>query len=230
MSFPLLYQGQGLVAVDKPAGALVIPGRGEGAGSSLRELLEEELGRKLFVVHRLDRETSGVLLFALESSAHRLLSMAFEAGKIEKRYLALVEGKVVEPGLLDQPLLPSRRGRMRLARPGEAGKSARTSVRPLELFASASLVEAVPLTGRTHQIRVHLSAWGHPLLVDRQYGRSRPLSARELGGDSEEVVLERSPLHAGSLSIPRLEGIGPLRLEAPLSADMRRALELLRCA
>jgi tRNA pseudouridine32 synthase/23S rRNA pseudouridine746 synthase/23S rRNA pseudouridine955/2504/2580 synthase len=223
----VLHEGAGLLVVAKPAGVLVIPGRGEG-GSSLREQLEEQLGRKVFVVHRLDRDTSGVLVFALDAERHRVLSQAFESGQVKKRYRALVEGRVEAPQLVDAALTPGRKGRMRVARPGEQGKPSRTRVRPVETFARASLVEAEPLTGRTHQIRVHLLHMGHPLLVDHQYGRVEPLTGKELGGDGDAVVLARTPLHAARLEWPSLPGVEARAFEAPLPEDMAQALELLR--
>ncbi len=224
----VLFEGAGLLAVDKPAGMLVIPGRGEDSGPSLREVLEARLKRKVFVVHRLDRDTSGVMVFALEPGVHRTLSMAFESGQVRKRYQALVEGRLEAPRLVDAALVPARKGRMRVAREREEGKPSRTRVRPVEVFASASLVEAEPLTGRTHQIRVHLLSVGHPLLVDHQYGREEPLTARELGGAGEAAVLSRTPLHAGRLEWPALEGVEPRVLESPLPEDMAQAVSLLR--
>jgi tRNA pseudouridine32 synthase/23S rRNA pseudouridine746 synthase/23S rRNA pseudouridine955/2504/2580 synthase len=225
----VLHEGAGLLVVAKPAGVLVIPGRAEGE-PSLREQLEERLRRKVFVVHRLDRDTSGVLVFALDAERHRALSQAFEAGKVRKRYLALVEGRVEAPRLVEAALVPGRKGRMRVARPGEQGKPSGTRVRPVETFAHASLVEAEPLTGRTHQIRVHLLDMGHPLLVDHQYGREEPLTEKELGGAGDTVVLGRTPLHAARLEWPALPGVEPRALEAPLPEDMARALALLRGA
>lgn len=223
----VLHEGAGVLVVAKPAGVLVIPGRGEG-GPSLREQLEEQLHRKVFVVHRLDRDTSGVLVFALDAERHRALSQAFESGQVKKRYRALVEGRVDAPQLVDAALVPARKGRMRVARPGEQGKPSRTRIRPVESFESASLVEAEPLTGRTHQIRVHLLHVGHPLLVDHQYGRAEPLTERELGGSTDSQVLARTPLHAARLEWPVLPGLEPRAVEAPLPEDMGRALELLR--
>jgi RluA family pseudouridine synthase len=225
----VLHEGAGLLAVAKPAGVLVIPGRGEG-GPSLREQLEEQLSRKVFVVHRLDRDTSGVLVFALDAERHRALSQAFEAGKVKKRYQALVEGRVEAPQLVDVALAPGRKGRMRVARPGEQGKPSRTQVRPVESFARASFVEAEPLTGRTHQIRVHLLHLGHPLLVDHQYSRAEPLTEKELGGAGDAVVLARTPLHAARLEWPALPGVEARVFETPLPEDMALALELLRRA
>lgn len=225
---PVLFEGGGVLAVDKPAGMLVIPGRSEDSAPSLREVLEAELERKVFVVHRLDRDTSGVVVFALTPEVHRALSMAFEAGAVHKHYLALVEGRLEAPAVVDAALAPARKGRMRVARPGEEGKPSTTRLRPVEVFPTASLVEAEPLTGRTHQIRVHLLSLGHPLLVDHQYGRDTPWTARELGGEGEDVVLARTPLHAARLEWPALPGVGARRLESPLPEDMARTVGLVR--
>jgi tRNA pseudouridine32 synthase/23S rRNA pseudouridine746 synthase/23S rRNA pseudouridine955/2504/2580 synthase len=177
----------------------------------------------------LDRDTSGVLLFALDAASHRALSMAFEAGRVEKRYLALVRGEVREPLDLSTHLAPARRGRMRPARPGEEGKPARTLVRPLERFGGrATLVEAQPLTGRTHQIRVQLLAAGYPLLVDHQYGHKAPIREIDIGGAGDAPVLARTPLHAAHVRLAQLPGIEDAEIESPLPQDMRRTIELLR--
>lgn len=213
----------GLVAIDKPAGALVIPGRGEEGGPCLRDLLAKQLGREVWVVHRIDRDTTGVLLFALDAASHREASLAFEHGEVEKRYVALVQGRVTAPLDIALPLASARKQKMRVALPGEQGKEARTLVRPRQVFEQASLVECEPLTGRQHQIRVHLRAKGHPLLFDHQYGRREPLTAKELGGEGDDVVLARTPLHAESVAIPGLGFVA----KAPLPADLVRAVELL---
>jgi len=145
----VLEEADGLVAVDKPAGLLVIPGRNPDGGPSAREILEAQLKRGVFVVHRLDRDTTGVLLFALTPEAHRAASMAFEGGQVQKRYLALAQGVLSEPRAVDIPLAPARRGRMRPARPSEDAKSSKTLLTPVETFARATLVQASPLD-RTH--------------------------------------------------------------------------------
>lgn len=224
MHLQVLATVGGLVAIDKPAGLLVIPGRAPGDAGCARDLLAAQLGTRIWVCHRIDRDTSGVLVFATSAEAHRAANQAFEGAGVKKRYLALVEGRVEAPLELDVALTEARKGRMRPVRPGEAGKPSRTLVRPREIFSSATLVEAEPLTGRQHQIRVHLKAAGHPLLVDHQYGRKAPLTARELGGQGDEVVLERTPLHAESLEVPALG----LAVTAPLPEDLRRCVELLR--
>ncbi|NVJ08127.1 RNA pseudouridine synthase [Myxococcus sp. AM001] len=223
----ILFEGGGVLVVDKPPGMLVIPGR-EG-GPSLRELLETQRRQKVFVVHRLDRDTTGALVFALDAAVHRALSGAFEAGTVRKRYVALVEGRVEAPRMVDVPLVAGRKGRMRVARPGDTeAKASRTRVRPVETFERASLVEAEPLTGRTHQIRVHLLSLGHPLLVDHQYGRAAPLTEKELCGAGDAVVLARTPLHAARVEWPALAGVEARAVEAPVPGDMARARELLR--
>ena len=225
---PVLWSGAGLVAVDKPPGVPVIPGRTEGAGPPLRARLEAQLGGPVWVVHRLDRDTSGVLLFALDAATHRAASLAFEQGRAEKVYLALVSPPLRGPLRVDAPLVPARRARMRVARPGEEGKPAVTELSPLETFGDVSLVEARPTTGRTHQIRVHLRHAGAPLLVDPQYGRAEPVTERVLGGDSDAVVLDRTPLHAARLVLPASEGLPALDVCSPLPPDMARAAALLR--
>jgi RluA family pseudouridine synthase len=225
---PVLWSAGGLVAVDKPAGMPVIPGRTEKGGPPLRERLEAQLGRRIWVVHRLDRDTSGVLLFALDARAHRTASVAFEHGATDKRYLALVSPPLPGPLRVDAALVPARRARMRLAAPDEEGKPAVTELAPVETFGDVALVEARPLTGRTHQIRVHLRHAGAPLLVDSQYGRPEPVTERRLGGVSDAVVLARTPLHAARLVLPAAEGLPPVDVSAPLPADMARALALLR--
>jgi RluA family pseudouridine synthase len=226
----ILAEGSGWLAVAKPPQALVIPGRAESESPTLRERLEQELGKRVFVVHRLDRDTSGVLIFALDPSSHRSLSMAFEQGKVEKHYLALVRGRLENSLELDLGLAPARKGRMRTVKAGEAAKRAITFFRPIEMFDRATLVDASPRTGRTHQIRVHLLHLGHPLLVDPQYGQPASLRAGDLGLASDELILERTPLHAHRVILPDVLGEGTRAIEAPLPADMARALQSLRSA
>ncbi|MFZ5439719.1 MAG: RluA family pseudouridine synthase [Myxococcota bacterium] len=218
MHLVVLQQRGGLVAIDKPPGLLVIPGRAPDDQVCAKSMLEAQLGTRIWVCHRIDRDTSGVVLFATDAEAHRAASMAFERGDAKKKYLALVEGVVSTPLDIDVPLTEARKGKMRPCFPGEEGKPARTLVRPVEVFpkANASLVECEPLTGRQHQIRVHLKVKGHPLLVDHQYGRKEPLV---IGG----VTLARTPLHAAWLSIPSLE----LEVSSPLARDLRELISAL---
>lgn len=214
MHLVVLASKDGLVAVAKPPGLLVIPGRNPEHQACARDLLATQLGQRVWVCHRIDRDTSGVVLFATDEQAHRAASMAFEQGLAKKKYLALVEGVVEGPLDIELPLAEGRKGKMRV---GDDGKASRTLVRPVETFTNASLVECEPLTGRQHQIRVHLKAKGHPLLFDHQYGRKDPLP---LG----DFVLSRTPLHAASLVI---ESLG-IDVTAPLPEDLAAAVAQLR--
>jgi tRNA pseudouridine32 synthase/23S rRNA pseudouridine746 synthase len=225
----VLLADEHLLAVDKPAGRLVIPGRGTGE-RSLREELEAVHGR-LWVVHRLDRGTSGVLVFARTAAAHRALNMAFDRGEPAKRYLALVRGTPPAERRVELALAPARRGRMRPARPGDPrGKPSATRLRLLEAFpprpwagGALALVEALPETGRTHQIRVHLAAEGIPLAVDPDYGDDVPLR-----GPDGAILIARTPLHAARLELRHPADGHAVVIEAPLAADLARAIEALR--
>lgn len=224
---PVLHEDAALLVVDKPPGRLVIPGR-DAAEPSLRAELTARHG-PLWVVHRLDRGTSGVLVFARTAAAHRALNLQFERGEPRKTYLALVAGIPPEALQVDLPIAPARKGRMKTVPPGDPrGKEARTAFRLVEAFPARAgrpafaLVEARPATGRTHQIRVHLRAAGHPLAIDPDYGEAEPL--RDGAG---AVVLARTPLHAARLELAHPDG-GALTLEAGLPADLAAALAALR--
>lgn len=208
-----LYEDARLLAVDKPAGRVVIAGRGE-TGPPLAAELSEKAGRKLFVVHRLDRDTSGVLLLAKDAATHRELSMLFAAHEVSKRYVALAKGRVAGPLLIDRPLAPFGSGRWGVK---DGGKPSTTDVRVLEGFGErATLVEASPTTGRRHQIRVHLYSAGHPVLGDPLYGRP---------GDPAQAA-PRLMLHASSLELDL--GGKRFRCAAPLPADFEAFLAALR--
>ena len=205
-----------LLAVDKPPGHIVIPGRGAPERTVLAEAQAEH--GKLWVVHRLDRGTSGVLVFARSAEAHRALNLAFDGRAVEKRYLALVRGAPPDVARIDDWIGPARKGRMKPVPQGDPrGKASATVVRVLERFPAAglALVECAPETGRTHQIRVHLLAAGTPLAFDPDYGDDVPLPSG----------LARTPLHAASLAFAHpITGLR-LALEAPLPEDMRAAVE-----
>jgi tRNA pseudouridine32 synthase/23S rRNA pseudouridine746 synthase len=221
----VLFEDELLLAIDKPAGRLVIPGRVAGE-PSLREQVAGRHG-PVWVVHRLDRGTSGVLLFARTAAAHRLLNLQFERGEPRKTYLALVAGRPPEWFEGDAWIAPARKGRMKPVAVGDPrGKAARTGFRVLERFerggAPLALVEARPETGRTHQIRIHLLSAGFPLALDPDYGEAGPLR-----GAAGEPLLVRTPLHAASLAVLHPDG-RPLTIEAPPPGDLAAALVALR--
>jgi len=224
VTLAVLHQDPHLAAVAKPSGRIVVPGRGA-PETTVREEAEALLG-PLWVVHRLDRGTSGVLLLARSAEIHRALCALFEEHRVTKRYLALVRGAVDGDVRIDVPVAPGRKGRMR-AGPGLPGaRPSTTFVRPLvRIGDEATLVEAFPASGRTHQIRVHLAHAGHPLLVDPDYGEAGPWTAP--GGGAS---LTRTPLHAASLELLHPVSGQPLRIDAPLPDDMVAAVEALQAA
>lgn len=242
-ALPLIAQGDGWLAIDKPADAVVVPARGEPPETSLWRTLERQRGERLWVVHRLDRGTSGVLLFARSARAHQALCGAFEHGHVHKRYLAFARGCPEQERLVvDVPLHAARKGKMRPAAPGERGaRSARTELRVLARWSTAlgvvSLLELRPSTGRQHQLRVHLRYLGCPLLVDPLYGGSEELSEAELllapdpqAPGTAEPLLQRPPLHAAAVELSNPDSGAPLHLSAPLAPDLCRLQERLDLA
>ena len=224
----ILHRDEHLIAVDKPPGVLSVPGRGTNAPALSVQV--REIAPGALPVHRLDRDTSGIMLFAVTPEAHRLLNAAFESRRAEKTYLALVRGDLAAPRRIDLPLAE---GRERVRAGGKAAVPAETNVAPKERFGAFTLCECHPRTGRRHQIRVHLAEIGHPLAVDPRYGDAQPLRVGDLWSgapDPDSVVLDRTPLHAAVLRIPDPGKRGWLRIESPLADDMARCLDLLRAA
>ncbi|MBI5515941.1 MAG: RluA family pseudouridine synthase [Deltaproteobacteria bacterium] len=207
----ILFEDPSLLAVDKPSGLVVIPARDEDPGLSLRHQLEGSRGERLWVVHRLDRGTSGVVLFARTAEAHRALCLAFEQHLVRKTYLAYTQGAPSPPeGDLTVALHTARRGKMRPALEGEPGAlTSRTGYRVQRRWTTPSgvvaRIEASPLTGRQHQVRVHLRWAGAPILGDALYG-------------APDARIGRLALHAARVELPH-EG-ATLTLEAPLPADL----------
>ncbi len=187
----IIHEDSHLIVVNKPAGQLVIPGRGEGQGKPLVDEVSSNIRKKAYVVHRIDRETSGLVAFAKDAKTHRELSLLWEGREVHKTYLAWVLGKMERTeGQLDYPLKTFGSGRMGV---DPKGKPSQTGYREVKTEAKASLLEVEPLTGRRHQIRVHLYQAGHPVLGDSLYGQERPV-----GG------APRLLLHAWRLGIPYL--------------------------
>ncbi|MBN2188447.1 MAG: RluA family pseudouridine synthase [Chitinispirillaceae bacterium] len=168
MMITVLYEDDDILAVDKPAGIASIPERNRSV-ESVKAMLEKQLGQKLFVVHRLDKEVSGVMLFAKTAAAHRYLNEAFFNRNVHKTYRALVLGAVKEDkGEIDAPIRQFGSGRMGVDK--KKGKPSLTRFEVLERSGACTLLRAFPLTGRRHQIRVHLYHIGHPVAGDPLYG------------------------------------------------------------
>ena len=165
---PILYEDDGIIAVDKPAGIASIPER-DRAKETVLSLLEKQTGKKLLIVHRLDKEVGGVMLFAKTAEAHRYLNEEFFSRNVRKTYLALVLGTIKEDnGEIDRPIRQFGSGRMGVDE--KRGKPSVTKYEVVERFDDRTLVRAYPVTGRRHQIRVHLYHIGHPIVGDQHYG------------------------------------------------------------
>ncbi|RKH46595.1 RluA family pseudouridine synthase [Corallococcus sp. AB050B] len=212
----VLFEDADVLAVDKPAGLNAQPTEGR-VGGSLVDLVGEHLGRQAGLVHRLDRETSGVTVFGKTAAATSALAEAFREGTARKRYLAATGPGLEAGGTVDLPLSkdPSRPGRWRATRAAN-GVPAWTDYRTLFAGEAFSLVELLPRTGRTHQLRAHLTALGHPILGDARYGGA---------GSAGSLVAPRCLLHAHALELGHPRTGRPLRLEAPVPDDLRAFFE-----
>jgi 23S rRNA pseudouridine1911/1915/1917 synthase len=231
ISDAIVYEDEHLVAVNKPSGILTIPDR-EGV-PGLRNLLQDRYG-SIFTVHRLDRDTSGLVIFARDEAAHRHFSMQFEERTTRKVYNGFVLGTPhISEGVINEPIgeHPTKKGVMTVWR---KGKESITEYTVLDRFRLFAWMEFRILTGRTHQIRVHMKHLGHPIVCDPIYGDGKPVLLSEfrkkfnLGKFEEErPLLNRLALHASSLTIRNLDGT-ELTIEAPLPKDMKATLQQLR--
>ena len=222
--FTLIYADDDMIAVNKAAGLLVAADRWDIEAPRLDLLIQKELPQiaplcqKLYAVHRIDKDTSGILLYALNAEAHRALNTAFQERKIKKTYRLLIHGRVQEEQFtVDLPLRADGDALHRTVVDKRRGKEAITHFTVLETFRQFSLLEARPVTGRTHQIRVHLAAAGYPIVCDSLYGSGKPVLLSELKqrwhGDvyTEQPLIRRLALHAY-----QLEGLHP-RTREPFS-------------
>jgi 23S rRNA pseudouridine1911/1915/1917 synthase len=220
VSFRVAYEDEHLLVVDKPAGLVVHPARGHREGTLAQLLAGRAAGgedpARAGIVHRLDRDTSGLLVVARSDEAHRRLQALIRSRQLEREYLALVEGRPpARTGTIEAPIGRDPRVRTRMAVGGDFPRQARTRFtleRSLEGF---SLLRLRLDTGRTHQIRVHLRSIGHPVAGDPEYG-----TAGLLG-------LERQFLHATRLAFPHPITGEPVEVHSPLPDDLRRALDRL---
>lgn len=227
-SIPLdvVFENDDVIVVNKPAGLVVHPAAGHAHGTLVHAVLAhapgiEGIGGELRpgLVHRLDKDTSGLILLAKNERAQRTLQAQFQSREVKKTYIALVDGHpATSAGRIDAPIGRDPRERKRMAVvPAAKGRAAITEYRVTERYPEHALLEANPLTGRTHQIRVHLTFIGCPIVGDRVYGKKHPT-----------LPLQRHFLHAARLTL-RLPGEDePRTFEAPLPEDLRLVLETLR--
>jgi len=230
----IVYQDDDLVALNKPSGLLSVPDRFDEQLPSLKKMLKDEFG-EIFVIHRLDRDTSGLIIFAKNADAHRYYSGIFEDRKVEKTYLGLVHGVPAQTeGTIDKPIAPhfTVKGKMMVYR---KGKNSITHYNVVEAFGIYSLVEFRIETGRTHQIRVHMQDMGHPIVCDGLYGREEPVLLSRIKRnyklsrleETERPLLDRLALHSWKLEFMDQSG-KPISLEAGMPRDMVAVLQQLR--
>jgi 23S rRNA pseudouridine1911/1915/1917 synthase len=230
----IIYQDDDIIIVNKPNDMLTIPDRFAADKPSVSRKLTDIYG-KIFIVHRLDRETSGILLFARNEHAHREMSMQFEAKTVRKIYYALIDGVLHnEEGEINKPIAEhiSVPGRMVIA---NRGKESLTLYKVIERFKNFTLVEADIRTGRTHQIRIHFTSMGYPLAVDALYGRRDLIHLSEIKHkkfkigktEEEQPLMRRNTLHAFRLSINHPVTQEPMVFEAQPPKDFSALLKQL---
>lgn len=230
----ILCEDEAILAFDKPSGLLVAPDRWDKARENLMDIVHRRISPGYFNVHRLDKDTSGVLLCAKTKAALDNLCAQFEGRDVSKRYLAIVRGvpewtdRTIDTALAADERRP---GRMCAVRSG--GMAAQTEFHVIEAWRSYALVEARPLTGRTHQIRVHLAAAGMPVVGDVFYGNGAGIMLSDLKKGyrkkegPEKPLIGRLALHAGSLSFRHPTTGQPTTISAPLPDDFSLAIKYL---
>ena len=213
MRLDFLHRDDDVVAVNKPEGVAAVPERAHDT-TCLAWQVSQALGAAVLPVHRLDKNVSGVILFARHEAAHRFLNTAFERREVRKTYLAVVHGAPVpDEGIVDRPIREFGSGRMGV---DPRGKPSATGFRVRERFGAYALVEAQPHTGRRHQIRVHLYALGHPIVGDPRYGDT-----------AAQKRYPRLMLHAAGIALALPSGRG-LDLRGCPSATFEAELACLR--
>lgn len=232
MKIDIIYEDEQLIAINKPAHLLSIPDRYNSTKENLKSALKEKYG-EIFVVHRLDKETSGAIIFAKNEESHKFLNEQFQEGKAQKIYWAISIMPQEPFGTVDNYIAesPYAPGTYVVAK---KGKRAITEYKVLESFQKYALVEVKIATGRTHQIRVHMKHIGAPLLTDSKYGLAPQFMLSEVKRikkkrDVEErPLLSRTSLHSASLEVAHPIGHQKMTFNAPMPKDMSATINQLR--
>lgn len=212
----IIFEDDQLIVVDKPAGLSVLPDGWETDSDYLVKMLEEKY-ESIFIVHRLDKITSGVMVFARDAETHRALNIQFENHEAQKTYHALLEGNPKwEEKIAKHPLRANVGHKHRTMVDDKNGKPSETRFKVIKRFEEAALVEAKPMTGRTHQIRVHAYALGHPLIEDRLYG------------SRDQYGFPRPMLHAQTLTFIHPATNERVKFSTPRPEDFENALNILK--
>ncbi|MBI2794457.1 MAG: RluA family pseudouridine synthase [Ignavibacteria bacterium] len=232
--FDTIFEDDDIIVIDKPSGLLSLPDRYDRTLPNVREILLNKYG-SIFVVHRLDRDTSGVMVLCKTADAHRILSEQFGQHTVEKLYHAIVSGVVDRDQFTIDIPLASDSKRKGLMKPSARGKESHTEIVVLERFRLASLIQCTLITGRTHQIRVHCSAIGHPLLVDPDYGTSAEFKLSAIKrryklakNTIERPIIDRVTLHAFRISFRHPSTNQEISFTADYPRDFTAALQILK--
>ena len=227
----ILHEDEHLIVVDKPARFLTIPDRYDKTKPSLVGVLSERR-EKVFINHRLDKDTSGLIIFTKSEEAHKVMSADFEARELDKHYLTIVHNTPQEEvGLIDLPIAP-KKGKGMAVSPD--GKESFTKYKILESFGRYSYLEVKILTGRQHQIRVHMKAIGCPVLCDKMYSDTEAFYLSSIKRkmnisreEEERPLLERVALHASKLKISHPISKEAMEFESSIPKDMKAVLHQL---
>lgn len=226
----VIYEDEDYAVVEKEAGVLTIPDRYKPELFNLYTALNEKYG-KIFIVHRLDKDTSGVIVFAKNAEAHRDLSIKFEKGEARKTYLAVIKGiPEKESGTIDLPLAPLKNYKNIMAVNYKIGKKSVTTYKILQKYKGYSLAEVKLLTGRMHQIRAHFRAIGNPLALDTLYTdkhKQSITSGEILNTPDNRELISRLTLHAAQIQFESIKNI-KLKFGAPLPNDMSLLIQTLQ--
>ena len=227
----IVHEDDELLVIDKPPGVVAHPAAGHARGTVMNAVLHHCPGSgalpRAGIVHRLDKDTSGLMVVAKTRGAHQSLTAQLRARSVKRRYLALVRGHVIAGGTIDAPIGRHPRDRKRMA-VRDGGRDAVTRYRVARRFAAHTLLEVELMTGRTHQIRVHMAHVGHAVFGDPAYGgRYRPLAGASAHVQQALRTFGRQALHAAELSLLHPAGGAPVAWRAELPDDLRRLLDLL---
>ncbi|MGB9702679.1 MAG: RluA family pseudouridine synthase [Candidatus Kapaibacteriota bacterium] len=230
----ILFEDKDLLIINKPSGILTIPDRYNKSIPSLSSILKKEY-EKIFVVHRLDKDTSGAIIFAKNAETHRQLNIDFENNEVIRKYHVVIEGLLPEDFIeIDIPLRQSRK-KLGMTIPSAKGKPSLTKVAILEKFRNCTLVECELVTGRHHQIRVHLQTIGHPLLIDNLYGNKEQFYLSSIKkkynikkGTEEKPIMSRLTMHSYFVKLKHPKTNEIIEVTADYQKDFAALIQILR--
>ena len=232
LPFEILFEDDYILALNKPSKMLVIQDRFNKLEPSIQDILKSKYP-EIFTIHRLDKETSGVIIFAKRADTHKELSIQFEKQRVQKTYSALLQGVLSqENGIIDAPLGKKNSHENVMVVDRKNGKPSITYFESVKKFKNYTLVNAFPKTGRTHQIRVHFKSIGYPLAIDKLYGTKEKIflsdiKTKFIKSNEEKALMDRLTLHAASIEFIHPNTFAKMKIEAPHHKDFRTLIKNL---